>query len=161
MRLLTNILRAAIAAIVLPALAGANGASPDDSAQSARLRPLVGNWTCSDTGSSKPYTASVKVEGSWTVWRDTGEDVNTIYLRWSRSIHKYVVANLDGEGDVEVSTTGDTDPLNATWHVEFPAHSSGPAFTVRYARRTFSLARPYINRKGKRVVARLLCQKPG
>ena len=147
----------AVASVLL--LASARAASPDAGVAASRLMPLVGNWTCSDTGSSKPYSASVKVEGGWVLWRDTGEDSNTIYLHWNPSMHEYVVANLTGEGDVEESTTADTDPLNATWQVHFPAHSSGPTFTVKYSGNTFSLARPYVNRQGKRVVARLSCQK--
>lgn len=158
MRLSTKICAFASACIALAAFSETGIASSAES-PATKLLPLVGNWTCSDTGSSKPYRASVKIEGGWTVWRDAGEDSNTIYLHWNPSMHRYVVANFDGEGDVEVSTTGGADPLNATWHVGFPTHSSGPSFTVRYSGNTFSLARPYVNSEGKRVVARLLCRK--
>lgn len=144
-------------AFSLSGFSGAEGSS-DDQARGSKLLPLVGTWTCRDTGSSKPYSASVKIEGAWMVWRDTGEDASTIYLRYNPSMKAYVVANIVREGEVEVSTTEAADPLNATWHVQFPAHTSGPLFTLRQSGRIFSLARPYV-RSGKRAVARLYCEK--
>jgi|SRR5215469_4935764 len=148
MHLSRTVVTVAVAAVTLPALSPAS-----------RLTPLVGSWTCRDTGSTKPYAASVTDEGRWILWRDTGEDANTIYIRWNPSMQRYVVANIDGEGDVEVSTTSDTDPLNATWHVRFPDVPSSPMFTVKYSSGTFSLARPYVDRKGKPGVERLACRK--
>jgi hypothetical protein len=96
-----------------------------------------------DAGSSKPYSAAVKDEGAWIVWRDNGEDKNTLYIRWNQSMQGYVVANFDAGGDVEVSTTKDLDPLNATWRVHFLPQTSGPTFSVTYSSKTFSLARPF------------------
>lgn len=145
-------------AFSLSGFAGAEG-SADDKARASKLLPLVGTWTCRDTGSSKPYSASVGIEGAWMVWRDTGEDASTIHLRYNPSMKAYVVANIVREGEVEVSTTRAADPLNATWHVQFPAHTSGSTFTLRQSGNTFSLARPYVSRSGKRVVAKLYCEK--
>lgn len=138
--------------------ANAQQGSTNDRAHMSALMPLLGTWTCSDTGSSKPYPAIVKSEGAWIVWRDSGEDKNTLYINWNDSMNAYVVANVAQEG-VEVSTTKDADPLNATWHVRFPPQTSGPTFTVAYSGGTFSLARPYVNRSGKHAVARLVCKK--
>jgi hypothetical protein len=158
MRFLRAALMLAAAGIALHESALALGPA-DNSVQASKLTPLIGAWTCSDTGSSKPYSASVKAQGKWIVWRDTGEDANTIYVRFNPSMQAYVVANVDAEGDVEVSTTKARDPLNGTWYVQFPTHTSGPTFTLSYSAYTFTLARPYVNQSGKRVVARLLCHK--
>jgi hypothetical protein len=122
------------------------------------LTPLLGNWTCTDTGSTKPYSATVKSDGTWILWRDNGEDKNILYIGWNRSMKAYEVANVYSEG-VEVSTTKAADPLNATWHVRFPEQTSGPTFSVTYSGSTFSLARPFVSHSGKRVVAKLLCNK--
>ena len=148
--------------ILLAAAASTNASaqqvSMNDQARTSALKPLLGNWTCTDSGSSKPYAAAVKSEGAWIVWRDNGEDKNTLYIRWDKSMQAYVVANVAEEG-VEVSTTKDLDPYNATWHVRFPPQTSGPTFSVTYSGTTFSLARPYVSHSGKRGVARLLCKK--
>lgn len=158
--LLRTVVTLASAAIALLAPSAANAATSTDNVRASRLTPLLGDWTCSDTGSSKPYTASVKSQGSWILWRDTGEDSNTLYIRWNRSMERYVVATIDVEGDLEVSTTSQADPLNATWQVRFPERTSGPTFTVRYSGGIFSLERPYVNRKGKRADARLSGHSP-
>lgn len=158
MRFLTSVLILATASMGLHGNANAQGSS-QDKARDAKLMPLVGSWTCRDTGSAKAYSATVKVEGNWIVWRDGGEDANTIYVRFKPSMRAYVVADIDAEGDVEVSSTNAPDPLNATWHVQFPADTSGPTFTLQYSRGTFSLARPFVTHSGKRVVARLRCEK--
>ena len=158
MRYLTSVLILGTASMVMHANASAQG-SAEDKVRGSKLMPLIGSWTCSDTGSAKPYSASVKVEGSWIVWRDNGEDANTIHVRFNPSMRAYVVANIDAEGDVEVSTTNAADPLNATWHVQFPTDTSGPVFTLKYSGGTFSLTRPFVAHSGKRVVARLRCDK--
>jgi len=143
---------------VASTMARAQNAAADDQTHRSALVPLLGKWTCTDTGSSKPYAAIVTSEGAWIVWRDNGEDRNVLYIGWNQSMKAYVVANVAQEG-VEVSTTTDVDPLNATWHVRFPEHTSGPLFSVTYSERTFSLARPYVSHSGKPAVARLLCKK--
>lgn len=77
----------------------AASAAPDresaDHARFAKLLPLVGEYSCSDTGGGKPYRASVRGEGGWVVWREKNDDPSTEFTRWDSSLQSYVNVEVE------------------------------------------------------------------
>ncbi len=154
-----HLVLATLAFLFIPAAASADQYySGADQARFAKLLPVTGTFRCSDTGDNKPYTATVKVEGAWVVWRENGTDPATEYIRWSPKRHLYVVVELENAGGYNVSTTTGPDPNNATWKHEYPVNKSYSTFTTSFSNGAFSVAAPYVV-NGKRRVGRLSCQK--
>ncbi len=130
-----------------------------DQARFARIAPLIGTWSCSDTGpGDKPYTAVVKVEGAWVVWREKSDDPATEYLRWSHSLKAYVVTEVVSSGGLVVSTTTDSDPLNASWKPQFPLQNRN-SFNTSLSNGTFMIVAKYVDKNGKSRTGRLICKK--
>jgi hypothetical protein len=146
-----------------PAMAFAQTTTDDASAVKAhfaKLLPLAGTLRCSDTGpGDKPYIATVKVEGGWLVWREQTDDPATEYMRWNPQLKSYVVAEIEQGGSLNVSTTTDADPLNASWKTEFPAHNDVQSFHTSFANGTFTVALVFALKNGKTYNARLSCKK--
>ncbi len=134
-------------------------AQTTNQARSKMLEQLVGRYTCSDTGpGDQPYTAVVKVEGGWVVWREQKDDPSTEYLRWDPNQHAYVVIEVEQKGGYVISTTGDSDPLNATWKHEYPASNVYGAMHTTFAKNVFTVAVPF-HEDGQTRIGRLTCKK--
>jgi hypothetical protein len=129
-----------------------------DKARFDKITPLVGTWTCKDTGQSKPYTATAKLDGTWIVWRDTSENASSDYIRWSREMRAYIVTEIYPDG-INVSTTTDGDPLNASWNHQFPSKTSITSFSTSFSKDTFTVSVKYVDKSGKSRNGRMVCQK--
>jgi hypothetical protein len=130
-----------------------------DQARFARIVPLTGTWSCSDTGGDKPYTATVKVEGAWVVWREKTDDPATEYIRWNHNLKSYVVAEVESSGGLEVSTTTGSDPLNASWKPQFPPEDSDSSFNTSFSNGIFKVVAKYVDKNGKSRIGQLICKK--
>jgi hypothetical protein len=146
--------------MAVPVSVSAQALSPNitaaDKARSEKIAPLAGNWTCSDTGGRKPYTATAKLEGAWIVWRDTSDNASSDYLGWSQQMQSYIVAEIYS-GGVNVSTTTDRDPLNATWKHQFPLDTS--IMSTSFANGAFTVSVKYVNKSGKSRTGSMVCKK--
>jgi len=146
-------------AVLIPAIASATpyytGA---DEVSFAKLVPLTGTYRCTDTGGDPPYTARVKVEGAWLVWRENGSDPATEYIRWDAKRKVYLVIETGNDGEYNVSTTTGPDPLNAAWKHEYPPSTMYSTFSTRFAHGEFSLVAKFMV-KGKMLTGRLDCKK--
>jgi hypothetical protein len=154
-------LLAVCALMAVPLTASAQAISPNftaaDKARFAKITPLVGNWTCNDTGQSKPYTATVKVEGAWLVWRDKSNDEAMEYVRWSHTMQSYVVTEITRSGALNVSTTTDPDPLNASWKRQFPPPDN--IMSTSFSNGIFTVSVKFVDKSGKSRTGKLVCKK--
>jgi hypothetical protein len=146
--------------MAIPVSVSAQASSSDnaaaDKARFDKITPLVGTWTCKDTGQSKPYAATTKVEGTWVTWRDTSENAGTDYIRWSPQMHAYIVTEIYS-GGVNVSTTTADDPLNASWKHQFPADAS--IMTTSFSSDSFTVSVKYVDKSGKSRTGSMVCHK--
>jgi hypothetical protein len=142
----------------VPAQAVSSDTATADKARFEKIAPLVGTWTCKDTGESKPYTAKAKEEGTWIAWRDTSENASTDYVRWSREMQAYIVTEIYSDG-INVSTTTDGDPLNASWKHQFPPQTSITSFSTSFSNGTFTVSVKYVDKSGKSRNGSMVCQK--
>jgi hypothetical protein len=129
-----------------------------DQARFAKLLPLVGTLRCSATGGDGPYTATVKVEGAWLVWRENAEDPATEYIRWSPRRSSYVVVEVESGGAYNVSSTSAADPLNATWTHDYPPDKTYGTFRTSFSKGQFVITANF-NVNGKPRIGRLSCKK--
>lgn len=130
-----------------------------DQARFAKLLPLVGEYSCSDTGGGKPYRASVRVEGGWVVWREKNDDPSTEFTRWDASLQSYVNVEVESRGGLAISTTKSSDPLNASWNHEFPPTTRIKDFRTSFSNGVFGVAVKYVLNDGTSRVGGLTCRK--
>lgn len=98
------------------------GYTHDDQQQFAKLRVLVGTWKCADIpATKKPDVQTAHQSGNYFVVRETGDEPNTEYIRWSHSYKMYYLVELNDDGGSVVMSTKSLDPMNATWIASFPA----------------------------------------
>jgi hypothetical protein len=122
-----KILAMCFAAASIPAVAAAQlsttpGYTAFDQQQQAKLRALVGTWTCVDTpASKKPDIVTTKQEGNFFVTHETGDSPNTEYTRWSHGYKMFYTVQMSDQGSTTISTTKALDPNNASWATVFPA----------------------------------------
>lgn len=146
--------------LFIPLSAGAGPTDESaDRARFAKLLPLVGEYSCSDTGGGKPYRASVRVEGGWVVWREKNDDPSTEFTRWDPSLHSYVNVEIESRGGLAISTTKSSDPLNASWNHEFPPTARIQYFRTSFSNGVFGVAVKYVLNDGTSRVGGLTCRK--
>ena len=136
--LYTRIIASLIILVVSPLLASAQvstspGYTRFDQQQQAKLHVFLGTWKCVDVpASKKPDIQTTTQVGNYFVTRETGDNPNAAYLRWSHSYKIYYVVELDDSGGTQVSQTRSLDPTNSTWTPAFPTHDTNgnPSFRV-------------------------------
>jgi hypothetical protein len=137
-----------------------------DQQQQAKLRGWVGTWKCADTPpSKKPDIETTKQEGNFFVTRETGDNPNTEYTRWSHSYKMFYTAEIDDQGGTIVSSTKSLNPLNASSLIVFPSRdSNGRAFfpnTIVTTATTITNKGQYYDDKGKLKTFNSVCTKTG
>lgn len=133
-----------ISALVLPASARADYAGE---AQTKKLLPLLGTWTCAykngaPPGPQNPEIWTVTQEGGWVVSTITGNNPGTNYKRFDLVLQKYIQVDIrfdiGQEGGASTSETGDSDPLNATWTRSNPFNYPSSWYDSSPEKETFS-----------------------
>ena len=168
---LASLLTGSMLALVLalPASARADYAGE---AQTKKLLPLIGTWTCSDSSGvnpalRKPEIWTVTQEGGWVVSTITGNNPGTNYKRFDLVLQKYIQVDIrfdiGAEGGASTSETGDSDPLNATWTRSNPFDYPSSWYDLSPEKETFSgnrltLAGQYIH-GAKAVAYEQVCTK--
>lgn len=156
------------AALIPVVAAGQVSTSPGytkfDQQQQAKLRAWVGTWTCVDSPpSKKPDIETTKEEGNFLVTRETGDNPNTEYARWSHSYKMFYIVEIDDQGGTNVVSTKSVDPLNASWVTVFPSRDpKGRAFfpgTVATTATTITTKSQGYDDKGKLTTFSSVCTK--
>jgi hypothetical protein len=147
-----------------PQLSTTPGYTAFDQQQQAKLRAWVGRWTCvDDPPSKKPDIQTTERGGNFFVTRETGDNPNTQYMRWSHSYKMFYAVEIDDEGGTTVYSTKSLDPLNASWATVFPSRdSNGRAFlpeTVATTATTITSKGQYYDGKGNLRTASSVCTK--
>lgn len=157
------------AAALLPTAAAAQlsttpGYSEVDQKQQAKLRGWVGTWACVDNPpSKKPDIQTTKQEGNFFVTRETGDNPNTQYMRWSHSYKMFYTVEIDDEGGTTVYSTKSLDPLNASWVIVFPSRDpNGRGFLpykLAITATTITSTAQYYDGKGGLKTSSSVCTK--
>lgn len=140
------------------------GFKPFDQQQFAKLQAQVGTWNCKDTpASKKPDVITVKQQGNYFVTRETGDNPNTSYTRWSMSGKRYYTVTLVDSGGSYVYETTGLDPNNATWTPAWPlGHTYGDQptpYKLSTSGNTITFVQKYVDAKGKAQTAKSVCTK--
>ena len=157
------------AAALIPAAAAAQlsttpGYTAFDQQQQAKLRGWVGTWTCVDKpASKKPDIQTTTQRGNFFVTRETGDNPNTQYTRWSHGYKMFYTVEIDDQGGTNVSSTKSLDPLNASWLTVYPLRDpNGRAFlpySVATTATTITAKGQYYDNKGNLKSSSSLCTK--
>ncbi len=129
--------------LALPASARADYAGE---AQTKRLLPLLGTWTCTNNGilpaQRNPEVWTVTQEGGWVVASITGDNPGMNYKRFDLVLQKYIQVDIRfdiGQGGLaSTSETSDIDPLNATWRRSNPFSYPSSYYDPSPEKETFS-----------------------
>jgi hypothetical protein len=164
-----KILAMSFAAALIPTAAAAQLSTPPgytklDQQQQAKLRGWVGTWTCVDNpASKKPDIVTTKQDGNFFVTRESGDNPNTQYTRWSHGYKMFYTVEIDDQGGTNVSSTKSLDPLSASWVIVFPSRDpKGRAFlpyTVATTATTITSKAQYYDDKGKLKTSSSVCTK--
>jgi len=132
-----------------------------DQQQFAKLGADVGTWNCTDAPASKaPDVVTVTQQGNWFVYRETGDDPNTTYQRWSHDRRMYVSLRISDSGDMGIITTASLDPDNATWNIVFPPGvPKNQNVTFSKSGNTLNVTFPYPDSKGNMMTGKSVCAK--
>ena len=155
---------AAIPAAAAAQLSTTPGYKAFDQQQQAKLRGWMGTWRCVDNPpSKKPDIETTKQDGNFFVTRESGDNPNTEYTRWSYSYKMFYTVELDDQGGTTVSSTKSLDPLNASWVTVFPSrYPNGRAFlpyTVSTTATTITSKGQYYDDKGNLKTSSSVCTK--
>ncbi len=164
-----KVLALCFATALIPVAAAAQqsttpGYTKFDQQQQAKLRATVGTWTCvNNPPSKKPDIQTTKQEGNFFVTRESGDNPNTEYTRWSHSYKMFYTVEIDDLGGTTVSSTKSLDPLNGSWVTVFPARDpNGKAFlpySVAATATTITAKGQYYDEKGKLKTFHGVCTK--
>jgi len=161
------VVSAIVAMLALPIAAFADpSTAPDytaaDQVQFAKLGAANGRWQCTDTpASEKPDVITGKQLGNWYLWRESGDDPSTTYVRWVHGLKSYVQNEIDASGTTEIYTTTSPDPFNGTWKPAYPPRGGG-LYPIKYtfADGTMTASGKYKDRKTHQVLTfKAVCTK--
>jgi hypothetical protein len=115
------------------------------------------------TSRKKPDIETTKQEGNFFVTRESGDNPNTEYMRWSHSYKMFYTAEIDDQGGTTVSSTKSLDPLNASWILVFPSRdSNGHVFfpyTIATTATTITSKGQFYDEKGALKTFSSVCSK--
>lgn len=138
------------------------GFKPFDQQQFAKLQAQVGTWTCNDTPpSKKPDVIITKQQGNYYVSRETGDNPNTSYSRWSATGKRYYSITIFDSGASNVFETTALDPNNATWIPAWPparTRQDGP-YNISLSGNTMTGTGQYLDANGKIQTGKTVCTK--
>lgn len=164
MRIIASLIILAISPIVASAQVSISpGYTRFDQQQQAKLRVFLGTWKCVDVpASKKPDIQTTTQVGNYFVTRETGDNPNTQYLRWSHSYKIYYDVELDDAGGTNVTQSKSLDPTKSTWTLAFPTHdTNGRPFLLTYSNQSFKTVGQYYDDKGKLHSSSSTCSKVG
>jgi hypothetical protein len=164
-----RIIAALIIFAISPTLASAQvstspGYTSFDQQQQAKLRVFLGTWKCVDVpASKKPDIQTITQVGNYFIARETGDNPNTSYLRWSHGYKIYYLVELDDAGGTSVVQTKSVDPSNTTWTPAFPTRDTNgrpllPS-ALTYSNQSYKTVDQYYDDKGKLRSSSSTCSK--
>jgi hypothetical protein len=165
MRIIASLIILAISPILASAQVSTSpGYTRFDQLQQAKLRAFLGTWKCVDVpASKKPDIQTTTQVGNYFVTKETGDNPNTEYLRWSHGYRIYYAVELDDAGGTQVVQTRSLDPTNATWTLAFPTHDTNgrPLLqsVLTYSNHSYKVVSQYYDDKGKLRSSSSTCSK--
>lgn len=112
---------ALIPGAALAQLSTTPGYTKFDQQEFAKLRAFVGTWRCTDVpASKKPDIETIKQVGNYFVVRESGDNPNTEYMRWSHGYRMFYIVEVDDQGGSSVAMTKSLDPLRTKWTTVYP-----------------------------------------
>jgi hypothetical protein len=114
-----------------------------DQKQFAKLGAMLGTWKCvSVPAGKKPDAITTIQQGNWFVSRETGDDPNTSYTRWSHGYQHFFTVIVGDSGDSGMMISTSKDPYNGTWISQSPQKTpTGKPILPDYVRLRGTVAR--------------------